>query len=836
MTRVKKSNTQQTQINIKEIYIMAIIFILLTSVFPPAPNAETSLSGTYLTIGTATATPDLHVEGNMISISTTREPTQTISEENNNNKYYQNTSSVTPWWNINWHYRRIYNVTGSGNISLQMNFTETLASLQVFNKTFDNASIAIIQYHTNGTMMVVNKTLFNESSVFHNKTNAVGTLLWNVTESSIYGVYFDVIENSGTRIPMSETLTLTQSGSVHASEISTQGWWPTFSTSFHTYYPLNTTLTIRVYTTALAKNMTAHFLWEGQPQFNISFTTFDNLYWFCITKKLSKIGNWTLRVIGYDDAGYQTPPITTNFYIGQPDLVVSALTMPSVCYIGYNATITGKILAVNTTVENVNVSLFIDNVINATQKNLTIQKDQNKTIEFSWKPSKKGNHNISIRISYNDSNPWNNERWKEVTVEGIPDMAVLNISVAPIPVLEGTPVTVTAHIHNKGAGNATDYEVVLYCEQNENNKTMNYIDKRNSTKISLKRNEYKNVTITWENTRYGKTGFKGEWAVGIQIPNTTQTPDKNDTNNKKALFHVLRVIPAERNPPVLSNLEYPETQEQGKQVLIRVKATDQSGIGTISISIQTTNKTFVNATMTPRPNDRYDYLFDAIQLGKHTFIIKAIDRSPFKNQSAINGSFTVTGDKTPPTITYSGVNPFVQLPNRLVEFRCIATDFSGIQSAQVTIRFPDNRSVIHPMSTNPPDTKYVYAATYEQIGKYIFTITAQDTQGNNKTTEEKTFWITNDLNDTDSDGMPDAWELRYGLDPYDPTDAFLDADNDGVTNLQEYLQGTNPLKKESSSASIIQRLQQNGAYLVTSILVFAGIVVLAWYGMRRKKP
>ena len=46
--------------------------------------------------------------------------------------------------------------------------------------------------------------------------------------------------------------------------------------------------------------------------------------------------------------------------------------------------------------------------------------------------------------------------------------------------------------------------------------------------------------------------------------------------------------------------------------------------------------------------------------------------------------------------------------------------------------------------------------------------------------------------DTDSDGMPDAWELRFDLDPNDPSDAALDQDGDGVTNLQEFLAGTPP--------------------------------------------
>ena len=44
--------------------------------------------------------------------------------------------------------------------------------------------------------------------------------------------------------------------------------------------------------------------------------------------------------------------------------------------------------------------------------------------------------------------------------------------------------------------------------------------------------------------------------------------------------------------------------------------------------------------------------------------------------------------------------------------------------------------------------------------------------------------------DSDGDGMPDAWEVKYGLNPNAAADGKLDFDNDGYTNVQEYLDET----------------------------------------------
>jgi hypothetical protein len=48
--------------------------------------------------------------------------------------------------------------------------------------------------------------------------------------------------------------------------------------------------------------------------------------------------------------------------------------------------------------------------------------------------------------------------------------------------------------------------------------------------------------------------------------------------------------------------------------------------------------------------------------------------------------------------------------------------------------------------------------------------------------------------DSDGDGMPDAWEKKYKLNPNDPSDARQDKDGDGYTNIEEFLNGTDPEK------------------------------------------
>ena len=59
-----------------------------------------------------------------------------------------------------------------------------------------------------------------------------------------------------------------------------------------------------------------------------------------------------------------------------------------------------------------------------------------------------------------------------------------------------------------------------------------------------------------------------------------------------------------------------------------------------------------------------------------------------------------------------------------------------------------------------------------------------------------------DDNDDDNDGMEDFFEERYGLNHLDSNDANQDADNDGLTNLEEFTLGTDPTKSDTDGDGV----------------------------------
>jgi PKD repeat protein len=73
--------------------------------------------------------------------------------------------------------------------------------------------------------------------------------------------------------------------------------------------------------------------------------------------------------------------------------------------------------------------------------------------------------------------------------------------------------------------------------------------------------------------------------------------------------------------------------------------------------------------------------------------------------------------------------------------------------------------------------------------------------------------------DDDGDGIPDEWEILYGLNPLDPSDATLDNDGDGLNNIGEYQRKRNPLVFDFSD------------YTISIIIAVAVIIIIICFGI-----
>ena len=65
--------------------------------------------------------------------------------------------------------------------------------------------------------------------------------------------------------------------------------------------------------------------------------------------------------------------------------------------------------------------------------------------------------------------------------------------------------------------------------------------------------------------------------------------------------------------------------------------------------------------------------------------------------------------------------------------------------------------------------------------------------------------------DSDHDGMPDSWENKYGFNPGNAADGPSDADGDGYTNLEEFLNATNPISTPTPTVVLCARKGEGDA-------------------------
>lgn len=210
-----------------------------------------------------------------------------------------------------------------------------------------------------------------------------------------------------------------------------------------------------------------------------------------------------------------------------------------------------------------------------------------------------------------------------------------------------------------------------------------------------------------------------------------------------------------------------------------------------------------------------------------TFTVRAIGTGPLRYQWLFNGK--PLAGATSVSLSLLGV----QLPNS-GQYRVVVTDDIGSSTSDPaslnvlvrptfaeqpgsvialvgdTVQFEVNMDGLAPFgykwrkfngtstSTNIPGaTNRVFRLSNVQLtssGLYSVAVTNLATKGNSTNSVLASLIV---MNDADLDGMGDDWEVAYGLNPADASDANRDDDKDGRTNLEEFISGTDP--KDASS-------------------------------------
>jgi parallel beta-helix repeat protein len=190
-------------------------------------------------------------------------------------------------------------------------------------------------------------------------------------------------------------------------------------------------------------------------------------------------------------------------------------------------------------------------------------------------------------------------------------------------------------------------------------------------------------------------------------------------------------------------------------------------------------------------------------LGAHILSVKATD---IAGHIAINMFyFTIEKTAIPPRIVFVlPLNGSTEVPiftNVVIEFSKEMNKYTVDYS--ITI-LPTTKGVEFKWNNNSYLT-IIFPSKLLEKTNYMILInkSAEDRSGVHLEKDYLLFfttWADNDQDgkqdsdddDDDNDHIIDVWELEYGLDPRDNSDASRDLDNDNLTNLEEHLLGTLP--------------------------------------------
>lgn len=114
--------------------------------------------------------------------------------------------------------------------------------------------------------------------------------------------------------------------------------------------------------------------------------------------------------------------------------------------------------------------------------------------------------------------------------------------------------------------------------------------------------------------------------------------------------------------------------------------------------------------------------------------------------------------------------------------------------------------------------------------------TATDLNGNTSEFGSNIVLNASTLVDSDSDGMPNEYEIAWGFNPNLASDAYADSDGDGKSNLQEFKDGTNPRNAADKINIQISELDFDRHSLILKFKASYGLTYNIYYASKVAGP
>ncbi|MCU7816898.1 MAG: hypothetical protein KZQ81_17290 [Candidatus Thiodiazotropha sp. (ex Rostrolucina anterorostrata)] len=300
-----------------------------------------------------------------------------------------------------------------------------------------------------------------------------------------------------------------------------------------------------------------------------------------------------------------------------------------------------------------------------------------------------------------------------------------------------------------------------------------------------------NPTITF--SAEDQEGLSGVAAVSSPVTVTTEGAGQEvigiATDNAGNSSQLTASVSLDKTAPVLSATLYPQPNAAGwnnSDVTVTFNATDQEGLsGLASVTDpQTVTAEGENQLVSGTATDNAD---NATQL-----------------------TVFVSLDKTPPAQIALESIAFEPPDSAQIENEIIVTTEN-----MLTFRAPIEDDVVQAIAfTDDPSltvTAVIESVRVDIVGLYpgdhVVTVRLIDRAGNMSETQFNIRTEAAGPIDTDGDGIPDVVESAAGLDPYDPTDATEDKDNDGIDNFNEYIGGTDINNPDTDEDGILDGME-----------------------------